>query len=251
MIMDRISSIDRQSPVPLYHQLKEILLELIEGGEFAPNTSIPTEKELEEQYRVSRTTVRQAITELVNDGYLYRQQGVGTFVSRPKIGHNAQELLSFSDEMRRRRLKPGTQLLHFNRIVPSKKVARQLGLLAGEEVYEIQRLRFVDSEPVGLHTSYLPVRNVPDLTYRKLEEYQSLYQLLQDEYEINIVEADETLEASLAHEDEAELLRIAKGSPVLLVERVSHSGQSEPIEFVKMVYRADRYKYHSRLRRRP
>jgi GntR family transcriptional regulator len=173
--MNRISSIDRQSPVPLYYQLKEILLELIESEEVAPNTPIPTEKELEEQHQVSRTTVRQAIAELVNNGYLYRQQGVGTFVSRPKIGHNAQELLSFTDEMRLRRVKPGTQLLHFNRIVPSKKVARRLGLLAGEEVYEIQRLRFVDSEPVGLHTSYLPVHNVPGLTYRKLEEYQSLY----------------------------------------------------------------------------
>jgi GntR family transcriptional regulator len=241
--------VDRQSPLPLYYQLKEALLERIEGGEFVPGSLIPSEKQLEEQYEISRTTVRQALNELVNSGYLYRLQGVGTFVARPKIKHNVQDLLSFTDEMQLRGLKPGSMLLSYGRILPSKVVAARLSLLEGQEVYRIVRLRLADGEPIGMHQSYLPAHKAPNLTSRKLEDYQSLYQLLLEEYGIDIAEADETLEAVSANEEESRLLEVAEGSPLLLVERVAYSNQAEPIEYVKMVYRADRYKYYAHLSR--
>jgi len=235
--------INRYDRVPLYCQLKAVILERIENGELQPNDPLPSEKELMEQYGLSRTTVRQAISELVREGYIYRLRGKGTFVSRPKMQHGLRRLTSFSEDMRSRGLRPGAQVLEFGRVKPSRKVAGHLELTGDEEVYKIVRLRFADDEPVGLQESYVRLEAGKVIRRDDVEGEGSLYDLLESRFHIQLNEADETVEATLADAREAGLLGIKKGSPLLLRERVTYALGGRPVEFVKTLYRADRYKY--------
>lgn len=239
------------SPLPLYHQIKEILRKRVNRGDFQPDELIPTEKELELQYKVSRTTIRKALQDLVTSGILYRKQGVGTFVAIPKIRHNSQDLMSFSEEMKARGFQPGAQLISFSREAPGDHVMKKLSLNQGENVYEIRRLRLADGNPVGIHTSYLSTQLIKDLSENMLLKYGSLYQLLEENYNTSITHADESLEAILVNDEEAAILQIDPNSPLLLVARVAYYQKNTPIEFVKMVYRPDLYKYFSRLSREP
>ncbi|MBC7263990.1 MAG: GntR family transcriptional regulator [Chloroflexi bacterium] len=235
--------INRREPVPLYHQLKEVLLSKIERGELNPNTPIPSEKQLMEAYGLSRTTVRQAISELVAEGYLYRQRGKGTFVSRPKVQHGLRKLTSFSEDMRSRGLRPGSHVLEMRNVVPPKNIAAALELGEGEQALKIVRLRLANGEPMGIQTSYVPLRTGIKIDPEELEGEGSLYALLESRFNILLGEADETLEATVASETEARLLGVKRGSPLLLRERTTFSLDGKPIEFVKALYRADRYRY--------
>src|SRR5919202_2889223 len=182
-------TLDRASPVHLYHQLKLILRSKIENGEWKPGDQIPTEEELCERYRVSRITVKQAINGLVAEGLLYRQQGKGTFVATPKIEQGPERLTSFSEQMQQRGLRPGGTLLNRRVIPASKKVAEQLKLELGAPVIQIQRLRLADDEPMGIQTAHIPLSRCPQLLEEELGQ-QSLYKLLA-QYGIHLVSAME------------------------------------------------------------
>jgi GntR family transcriptional regulator len=230
--------------VPKYHQLYDILRQKINSGDWKPHEAIPSERELETLYNVSRTTVRQAINLLVNDGFLYREHGRGTFVARPKLQHSLHLLTSFTDDMRQRGLQPGQRLLNLEYVAPSAWVRQRLELPPEmDEVLKVERLRLGDDEPVGIHVAYLPLDPDQALTAQDLDEAGSLYELLESRFNLIPVEADETLEATAANEREATLLHVPVGSPLLLIERTTWSQQHRPVEFVKMLYRADRYKY--------
>lgn len=235
--------IDRRDRVPLYCQLKAIILERIESEELRPNDPIPSEKELIRQYGLSRTTVRQAISELVREGYIYRRRGKGTFVSRPKMQHGLRKLTSFSEDMRSRGFRPGARVLEFDRVRPPRKVAAYLELADDDEVYKVVRLRFADDEPVGLQESYVHVGRDRAITRADVEGEGSLYELLESRFNIQLNEADESVEATPANAREADLLEVKKGSPLLLRERITFAVGGRPVEFVKTIYRADRYKY--------
>ena len=235
--------INRRDRVPLYCQLKAIILERIENEELRPNDPIPPEKDLMRQYGLSRTTVRQAISELVREGYIYRSRGKGTFVSRPKMQHGLRTLTSFSEDMRSRGFKPSSHVLEFERVKPSTKMASRLELTEDDEVYKIVRLRLADGEPVGLQASYVPASEDWVITRADVEGEGSLYELLESRFAIQLDEADETVEAALANAREAELLEVEKGAPLLLRERITFTIRGRPVEFVKTLYRADRYKY--------
>jgi len=235
--------INRHNRIPLYYQLKAIILEEIESGELRPNDPIPSEKELIRQYGLSRTTVRQAISELVREGYIYRRRGKGTFVSRPKMQHGLRKLTSFSEDMRSRGLLPGARVLEFGRVRPPQKIAACLELAEDDEVYRILRLRLADGEPVGLQESYVHVGGDRVITQADVEGEGSLYDLLESRFHILLGEADESVEATVADAREADLLEVKKGAPLLLRERVTYEVAGRPVEFVKTLYRADRYKY--------
>ncbi len=229
--------------VPKYHQLYDILRQQIEDG-WQPHEAIPSERELENLYNVSRTTVRQALNLLVNEGYLYREHGRGTFVARPKLQHSLHLLTSFTDDMRLRGLQPGQRLLSLKYVEPTSRVRQQLDLSAEvSEVLKIDRLRFGDAEPIGLHTAYLPLAGGQAITEEELAARGSLYDVLESKFNLLPAEADETLEATVADEHEASLLQVPMGSPLLLIERTTWAQTRRPMEFVKMLYRADRYKY--------
>lgn len=243
--------IDPSDVIPKYYQLAKILREQIENGDFQPNDAIPSERKLEKRYNLSRPTIRQAIDLLSRQGFLYRVHGKGTFVSPPKLQKGMLELTSFSEDMRKRGLEPGQRILEFGYVEPEGKVKRQLGIVDDQKkVLRIKRLRYGDAEPMGLQDSFLSLDTAHTITREEIEEEGSIYVILQEKFGIFPTEADETIEVTLATPEEAELLNISTGSPLLLNERKLWSQDRKAIEFVRILYRGDRYKYYMRLTRR-
>jgi GntR family transcriptional regulator len=244
------SVIDPGNIIPKYYQLGNILRQKIEDGAWDPHEPIPSERLLEEQYNLSRPTIRQAIELLVRQGFLYRVHGKGTFVSPPKLQKGILELTSFSEDMRNRGLKPGQKFLDFGFIVPPAQVRKQLELPAGQKVLRIKRVRTGNGEPIGIQDSYLALAPGQEITREEVENQGSIYAILQEKFGIFPSEADETLEVTLASAEEAMLLEIPEGSPLLLNERTLYSQNRQAVEYVKILYRGDRYKYTLRLARK-
>jgi GntR family transcriptional regulator len=236
--------------VPKYYQLANIIRFKIEAGEWQPHQPIPSERQLETQYGISRTTIRQAIDMLIRQGFLYREHGRGTFVSPQKLQKGLLELTSFTEDMRNRGLEPGQIILDMGYMNPPAKVAQQLELSPdGDQVLRIERIRLGDSVPMGLQVSYLALAPDQTITYDELESTGSLYRILQEKFRILPAEADETLEVTVATHREAAILQVNEGSPLLLSERTLYSQYRRPVEFVSILYRGDRYKYFVRLSR--
>jgi len=212
--------IDPTSAIPKYHQLANILRQQIDNGDFQPHDTIPSERLLEQHYKLSRPTIRQAVDLLSRQGYLYRVHGKGTFVSPPKLQKGMLELTSFSEDMRNRGLEPGQKIIEFGYVKPNSKVRRQLEITDDDKkVLRIKRLRYGDGKPMGLQDSFLSLDSSQAVTREEIEEKGSIYVILQEKFGIYPTEADETLEVTLATSEEAEWLNITKGSPLLLNER--------------------------------
>src|SRR3984893_3387436 len=175
-------TLERSNPLPLYYQLKEVLKQQIQAGHLAPHTAIPSEPELVAQYHVSRATVRQALTELVHEGLLYRQHGRGTFVCEPRVQQNISELTSFSEDLRRQGKRPGGLLLVSERVRGSLTVREQLRLTEEEQVVRLERLRTADDVPTAYEIDYLPYPRAISIYQRAKETADgSLYSLMSSE----------------------------------------------------------------------
>ena len=244
--------IDPNDFLPRYYQLANILREQIANGKLEAHDPIPSERQLEEIYSVSRTTIRQAIDLLVRQGFLFREHGRGTFVSPQKLQKGISELTSFTEDMKQRGLVPGQKILEIGYIQPPEKVRQHLELAASletDQVLRIERLRLGDGVPMGLQTSFYTLPDGQTITREELEEVGSIYRILQEKFHLIPTEADETLEVTLATPREASLLQIEAGSPLLLSERTTYSQYRRVIEFVKILYRGDRYRYIAKLTR--
>jgi GntR family transcriptional regulator len=236
--------------LPRYCQLANILRERISKGELAARQPIPSERQLEEDYSVSRTTIRQAIDLLVRQGFLYREHGKGTFVSPQKLQKGISELTSFTEDMMRRGIVPGQKILQLGYVPPPEEVRAQMELPADlEKVLRIERLRLGDGVPMGLQTSYYLLPEGQTIDRQELEEYGSVYRILREKIHLIPTEADETLEVTSATPREASLLQVEPGSPLLLSERVTYSQYRHVIEYVRILYRGDRYRYFAKLTR--
>ncbi len=241
--------VDPNDYLPRYYQLANILRERIVKGELVAQQSIPSERQLEQIYSVSRTTIRQAIDLLVRQGYLYREHGRGTFVSPQKLQKGISELTSFSEDMKRRGIVPGQKILEIGYVQPPKDVCHHLELEDERPILRIERLRLGDGVPMGLQTSYYLLPEGQTIEREELDEFGSIYRILQEKLHLIPTEADETLEVTLATPREASLLQIKPGSPLLLSERTTYSQYRRVIEFVKILYRGDRYRYYAKLTR--
>lgn len=233
---------DKDVPVPLYYQLKEIIREDIERGRLSPGRSIPSERELVDRYNISRMTVRQAISELVVEGYLYRQRGKGTFVAEPKIKQKLLRLRGFSQDMLERGFKTRSEVLEKKQISAGHRLAQALQMKPSEKVYRIKRLRLVNGKPMALETAHLPARLCPELLEENLSK-ASLFGLLEKKYELKLENSRQALEPALASQEEAKLLGIKKGWPVLVMEGTTFLDNGKPIEYVRGIYRSDRYRF--------
>jgi len=233
---------------PLYSQIKSHLLEAIESGQLRPGDRVPSERELTTQFAVSRMTARQALTELENMGRLVRIQGKGTFVATPKLTQSLASLTSFTEDMRSRGMVPGARVLAVGEEPASLRVATALGIREGDRVIKVERLRLADGEPMALETSRVPADCCPDLLVSDLTD-RSLYQVLR-ERGVELARATQSLEAVLADGPEAEVLRVKDGAALLLLERVSCDPQGRPVEYVRSLYRGDRYRFITELIRR-
>lgn len=236
--------IDKSNIVPIYHQLKTLIQSRILSGEYSIGAQLPSEREFCDKYAISRMTVRQAIIDLVNDGLVKRERGRGTYVAKPKIEQGLQ-LTSFTEEMKQRNMVPGTRLLSLQSTMADGRSSSRLHLSEGHKIHSIARLRMADGEPMAIETSHIPVSLLPILSTESLE-HGSLYAILR-ESGLRMAYAEETVEASLAKSDEAELLHIKSKAPVLLIERTTYLSDNTPLEYVRSVYRADRYKFSLRL----
>ncbi len=242
--------IDPDAYVPRYYQLANILRDRILEGKLAAHQPIPSERELEKIYKVSRTTIRPAIDILVRQGFLYREHGKGTFVSPPKLQKGISELTSFTEDMKRRGIIPGQKILSIGYVKPPESVCAHLELSKGsKEVLCVDRIRLGNGSPMGLQTSYYSLPPGMTFSREELEEVGSIYMLLREKLHLIPTEADETLEVTVATPREATLLHIKAGSPLLLSERTTYSQARRVIEFAKILYRGDRYQYFAKLTR--
>ncbi len=243
MNLDRI---DRNSKLPLYHQLHEILRDRIVNGGWQPGDMIPPESELIERYQVSRTTVRQVLDMLVNEGLIYRQQGRGTFVAHPTVEQALLRIISFTDDMRQRGLTPGTEVLSADLIPAPRDIAEKLEIEPGEELAYLKRLRLANGEPMSVEESHLVHRYCPGVLQG---DYASnpLREALDQEYGIRWLCAKQTIRAIPAPRGLARLLSVPSRSALLYIERVSYSQQNLPVEFLRIYYRGDRYTLYNEL----
>jgi len=234
--------VQKDSSVPIYSQVARIVMEMISSGKLSPGQRAPSEREIAEALGISRMTARAAMSNLVADGHLYSVPGKGTFVSNPKMRQDLMELTSFTEDMRNRGLRPGARLLERGVTdQASENIYRKLELPVGEDLIRIHRLRTADEEPMCLETSYLSKNLVPWLLEEDLEA-GSLYQALES-HGIELVKAEEYLEATVVRQTESELLTVPAGSPVLLIDRTTCTNGGRPIEYVKSLYRGDRYRF--------
>jgi len=232
--------IDRRSKLPYYQQLYEILRGKIARKEWKPGDLIPPESELTEMYQVSRSTVRQVLDMLVNEGLIYRERGRGTFIAQLTLEQSMVRIISFTEDMRQRGFEPSTRVLSARLVPASKDIAERLQIPTGEPLACVERLRLADGEPMSIEKSYLVNRYCPDILQHDYAR-QPLREILEQDYNIRLVNAKQVIRAIPTPTNLAEFLEVRPRSPLLFIERVSYSQNNLPIEFLRIFYRADRY----------
>lgn len=241
-------ALNRTLPVPLYYQLAELLAAKIRQGELAPGQQLPAERDLSEQYGISRMTVRQALAYLVAEGILTTHQGLGTFVATPKLTANPVHLLGFSEEMIAKGAAPSSRVLEQRLVTPPQAVVAGLELAPRAQAIKIARLRGGQDLPLLLETVHVPAALCPGLEHADLAT-QSLYALFENTYGLKLDRTRQALEAAPANEAEAELFGIAPGTPMILLRGITYLADGRPAEHFKAVYRGDRFQFEFEGRR--
>jgi GntR family transcriptional regulator len=228
-------------------EARERVLGLIE--QLGIGDAIPSERQLSADLGMSRLTVRAALDDLVRDGYLVRKRGSGTFVSEPKI---AQELTmtSFTEDMRRRGMVPGSRTLELRTTTAGPWLGRILHVSPSEPIVIVKRLRLADDETMAIETLHVRASLVPGLSAADLESH-SFYTLLSERYGIDIVGGRQTIEPTVTDEEESAVLGVPLHSPAFLFERTTNSRVGEIVEYVRSLYRGDRYRLVTELNRVP
>ena len=226
---------------PIYQVIENDIKEKIKKGTLVQGDMIPSENELKDQYQVSRMTVRQALNNLVNEGYLFRHKGKGTFVNKFKIEKKIQGLLGFTEEMNRMNRRVSNKLISLNIIEANEEIAAKLFLNPNEEVYFVERVRYGDEIPVLFEQLYIPKQLFK--TFDEDVMKTSFYNYVENELKLKINYCIQTIEAKLANERISELLETDKQSPVLYITLNTFLDNGRPFEYVKSYYRADQYRF--------
>jgi GntR family transcriptional regulator len=237
------------SRLPLYRQIEADLRDRIRSGALRPGAQVAPEPELMAEYGVSRATVRQALAGLVSEGLLEIRRGLGTYVTAPRFEHMIGGFYSFSREIERHGLQPGTTVLGLRKERATDAVVEALGLAVGAEVFALRRLRLAGPDPLVVETSHLPATRFPGLDTVDFSKVR-LYDTLMRDYGCRPTRARETFEPILLTTDEATLLNQRRGEPALRVERIAFDQDDLPIEFCRSTVRGDRYRYSVELRDR-
>lgn len=237
-----MKDLDRNIPIPLYYQLKKLLLESIESGRYPIGGLIPPEMELMKEYQVSRATIRRAMQELGHDGYIQRISGKGTFVLRTKLKRGLSQLTSFTEDMKKQGKTVTSQLLDFKQRTFSDKASSLLGISPDSPLTYIYRLRLADNIPMVLNVSYLNLPEGIQITETEIREVSSLFSLLKEK-DIEMVETDKTIESIAANEEQAKYLNMNVGEPLLFAEGVVYTNNRFPIEYHQIVSCGERHKY--------
>ncbi len=237
--------IERESPIPLYYQLKQLLVERIGTGEWQPGDMLPTEEQLQEHYGLSRTTVRQAMKEMEFEGQITRHRGRGTFVSKPKLSHSADPRFNLTAYLTQQGMKPGWRVLAAEWVPARTEEADRLAIDVGMEIYRLRRLRLADKEPIGYHIAYVVPELGAGIKESYLEKGGSL-SYLTESGQLGENFANRTIEAVLATEEMAGYLEVGIGSPILVIRRKVFNAEGKPVEYMRAMYRGDRFQYRVR-----
>ena len=236
--------------LPVYYQIKQTIKNWIINKEFSPGDRIPSEKELAGKFRVSRLTVRQAIVQLAQEGLLISKRGEGTFVTKNAdlITGFSLEFTGFMDDLFYQISKSKTKSATMTRVRPTRLIREKLELKQeGEEVVQIKRVRFIEEKSFAFTVNFLPLAIGTKITEKALMK-KPLMQIIEQDLGIGFTEAFQTIQASFADQETAELLRITSGSPILFVERIMYAHGRRPVEVVQSSYRGDLHRYIVRLR---
>jgi len=231
--------VDKESPIPLHHQLEQFLREGIENGRFSANDRLPTEQEFMTFFSLSRTPVRQALGKLASAGLVMRKRSLGTVVLPQRFEERLSALSTFTQEVEARGQVPRANLAKFEVQTADPKRIKQLNLAQGAKVYFIQRVRFIDEIPVGVLNSYIPVEVAPYLLATDFKEtgpQQSIYYVLKNRHQIKLVRATDTFKAVLLDHKTAMLLEYPPNSPFLLRSRIAYDETNRPIAYENGYY---------------
>jgi len=225
----------------LYIQIENIIKEQIENGEYDLGDILPSEKELQSMYNVSRMTVRQAVNDLVKDGYLQCARGIGTMMVFEKIDENIKRVISFSKEMEQHGIKMKTTYCHISLEKSGKHTASKLNIGEEDEVYKLVRVRSVKGAPLVYSITYL--KKKCELPLDESSYSESLYDLLETQFGIKIIKGQDTFEATLANHTIANFLEISVGAPVFKRSRITFDQNNDIVEYTVCYYSGEKYKY--------
>ncbi|MEZ4863880.1 MAG: GntR family transcriptional regulator [Caldilineaceae bacterium] len=232
---------------PLYVQIANSIAARISSGELAVGDQLASERQLAKELDVSRLTVRQALSSLRQKGLVDSQIGKGYFVRQPRIEQPVDVLIGFSDNMLKKGLRPGATVLSQQTILADRTLAPLLRVGVGEQIFHVHRVRTANAMPVALEYSYFPTRYFPDLDRYDLKE-RSIYAILAEEYDVHLAGAQQALEPVVATTQQAQLLAISKGAPLMLVTRTAWDRQERVVEFAEDYYRGDCFRFVSQSR---
>src|SRR5882672_12947776 len=235
---------------PLYERVESVLAGDIADGSLPPETQLPAEDGLIDRFKVSRTTVRKAIQNLIERGLVEVRRGKGTFVVQPKITQGLTELTGFVEDMQALGRSPTARLLDKRIVAADEAVARQLALAPGTPVFRLRRVRLADGVAMSFDETYLP-RDIGEKVADNDLEAEPVFALLEEKYDTPLVEAEYKLEAAAADPVAALALQVPTGSPIFLIERTSYSTGNRPVDYERLHYRGDLIRFVTRLARRP
>lgn len=222
-----------------YHSIRDEILDLV--AELGVGDALPPERTLAPRFGVSRMTLRRAVEELVREGRLTRRHGAGTFVAEPKIAQGLA-VTSFSEDMRQRGSVPSSQTLDVDEVLAGAQLGRRLEISPGDKVVRVVRLRLADDAPMAVETLHVPRAIAPGLDGDALRD-KSFYELLATNFGVALAGGSQTIEATVTDEAESEILEVPVHSPAFLFERISRATDGRIVEFVRSVYRGDRYQF--------
>lgn len=241
--------IQPHSPVPLYHQLREIIRRKIENGEWEPGEAIPSEAELAKQYQVSRITVRQALSALVHMGMLFTEQGRGTFVASRRVTQHLTRLSGFSEVMTEKGMRPSSRVVASTVEEADPKIAAQLMIAPGRPVFRLERVRLGDDQPIAFETSRVPLALCPGIEDWDFEA-DSFYRVMENEFGIELHTVSETLRMIEASAELAYHLQVDPGLALFELIGVVLDSNGRPVEAFAAYYRGDRMIFHIEGRRK-
>lgn len=237
-----IRDFSRTEGVPHYVRIRETLREMIAAGELERGQKLPSENELAAQYGVSRMTVRQGISDLIDDGLVYRRHGVGTFVTLPHVERDHTRLTDFFENSNIKGVQTRASILNIEINPVDSKIAKALSLEKGELSIHIKSIRFANDVPVTLHDAYIPHKLFAELIKDDLNslEIQHLWSLFEN-LGVRVKNAVQRVEAKGADQEIARLMQINIGAPILYKERTVFADDGTPVEFTYCYNRGDMY----------
>lgn len=236
-----MAAFDPNSFVPLYIQIAQILRENIRDAVYKPGDKLPSEKELEQRYGISRITAMSALEELVNERLAYRERGRGTFVAKPFIG-DLSFFSSFTEDMLAHGFKPSSKLIEIRQVTPPQQTIQKLSMNPDEPYTLIKRVRLADGEPVVLQEAYLPSLKFPNLEQHDFENHY-LYEIIRQKYGYNLMWSEAIVEAAAVSAADASHLAIRPGTSVLVIWHLTMDDHYTTLEYVRSVYRSDRFSF--------